>query len=125
MRSHPIALNFIKTKSYKEYNGTNDDVTQTAMTTFTQGLFSTLATLGSVPIIRAPPNGASEMVARQLSEAISQAWSGGAVNSPFHDAGSSVAVRPLVIILDRALDFATSLQHTSVTQFFPVVVCSL
>jgi hypothetical protein len=104
------------TARYKEYNGTNDEETQRAMGAFTQGLYSAIATLGAVPIIRAPPNGASEMVARQLSDAIAQAWSGGAADGPFHDAGSAVSARPLVIILDRALDFSTALQHTSVAQ---------
>lgn len=70
-----------------------------------------VATLGALPIIRAPPNGPSEMVARQLNDLVSQAWSGGA-GGPFFETGSTVSARPLVIILDRALDFATVLQHT-------------
>ena len=88
------------------------------MNSFTQGIFSTMATLGAMPIIRAPTNGASEMVARQLSDAISQAWGGGTVDGPFNDAGSSVSSRPLLIILDRALDFASALRHTYGKNFF-------
>jgi len=85
------------------------------MRAISNGLFSVLATLGAMPIIRAPPQGPSEMVARQLSDLVSQAWAGG--SGPFADqAGSAVATRPLVIILDRALDFSTALAHTCTYQ---------
>ena len=86
-----------------------------SMRAISNGLFSVLATLGAMPIIRAPSQGPSEMVARQLSDLVSQAWAGG--SGPFADqAGSAVATRPLVIILDRALDFSTALAHTCTYQ---------
>ena len=95
------------------YNGASlsEEAIRDSMKGVTHGLFSVLATLGSLPIIRAPANGASEMVARQLNDLVAQAWAGGA-GGPFSEGGSAVSTRPLVIILDRALDFATALQHT-------------
>lgn len=100
--------------SYVAYNGAGQSevAIQESMKNVTQGLFSVLATLGSVPLIRCPANGASEMMARQLSDLISVAWGSG---GPFSEDGSLVSSRPLVIILDRALDFSTMLQHTCVS----------
>ena len=97
--------------SYAAYNGSNqsEEAINDSMRTVTHGIYSALATFGTLPIIRAPANGASEMVARQLNDLVAAAWSGGGA---FVESVSSVSSRPLVVILDRALDFATVLQHT-------------
>lgn len=103
--------------SYLAYNRADltEDGVGGAMRATSAGLFSALATLGAMPIIRAPPHGPSEMVARQLSDLVAHAWAGG--GGPFADqAGSAVASRPLVVVLDRALDFRTALAHTCTYQ---------
>ena len=104
--------------SYLAYNGSDqsEEGIQQAMSSMTYGLFSVLATQGAMPIIRAPRNGPSEMVARQLSDMVAQAWSGGASAGPFAETGSTPPSRPLVVILDRALDLATALRHTCTYQ---------
>ncbi len=103
---------------YLSYNkvGLSEEAINDSMRAITQGLYSVLATLGSIPIIRSPANGASEMVARQLTELVVQASAGGS-GGPFFESGSTVSSRPLVIILDRALDFASALMHTYYLHF--------
>ena len=86
------------------------------MNRISYGLFSVMATLGSVPVIRAPRGGPSEMVARQLNDLVGQAVSGSGGASSFFESGSGVATRPLVVVLDRSLDFVTALNHSCTYQ---------
>lgn len=116
----PNLFSLNQRNSYLAYNrsGLTEDGVGDAMQAVSYGLFSALATLGAVPVIRAPPNGPSEMVARQLSDLVAHAWAGG-TSGPFADrehGSASVAARPLVVVLDRALDFSTALAHTCTYQ---------
>uniref|UniRef100_A0A0K2SYK0 Uncharacterized protein n=1 Tax=Lepeophtheirus salmonis TaxID=72036 RepID=A0A0K2SYK0_LEPSM len=94
------------------------DVTDTEMDQMIEqmvdGLFSVCVTLCTVPIIRCPKGNAAEAVARKLDAKIRQNLSD-ARNSLFtHESGKGQYsfCRPVLIILDRQIDLATSLHHT-------------
>jgi len=76
--------------------------------TTVDGLFSMLVTLGVVPIIRAPKNGAAEVVAAQLDTKIHDHIAN--VGNLFEN--STTFQRPVLIILDRNSDLPTMLHHT-------------
>lgn len=99
-----------KKKSFALYNGAGatDQMIESAMTEITYGLFSVVATLGKVPIIRCPKGGAPEMVARKLNKMISE--------HPTLLRNKSSLHRPLLVILDRNADLITPIQHTSTYQ---------
>uniref|UniRef100_A0A7S2WCA8 Sec1 family domain-containing protein 1 n=1 Tax=Rhizochromulina marina TaxID=1034831 RepID=A0A7S2WCA8_9STRA len=108
-----FSLNFAA--SYAAYNnpGLADAAIEQCMRRIADGLFSVFATLGALPIIRAPQEeGAPAMVAQQLHERLQQSLA----QDKFFDRGSVVTTRPLLIILDRAVDFSTPLQHTCTYQ---------
>lgn len=76
-------------------------------------LFSVFATLGTVPIIRAPKGNAAEMVAEKLDKRLKDNLRD-TRNSLFLDLtpGQFSFQRPLLVILDRTMDMATPLHHT-------------
>ncbi|CEL95466.1 unnamed protein product [Vitrella brassicaformis CCMP3155] len=78
-----------------------------------EGLFSVLATLGVVPVIRCPPNDAAEMVARKLEARLREFLSqrGSSASSIFASSSASLQ-RPVLIILDRDIDLSVMIQHT-------------
>lgn len=94
--------------------------------TVADGLFSLLATLNVVPIIRAPRGDAAEQVAHKLHKRLrdslqnvrSSLFASGTDFSKHGAAGACGARgplsfhRPLLLILDRAVDMATPLHHT-------------
>jgi hypothetical protein len=57
-------FSLLKKNSYALYNGAgaNDELIETAMTEIAYGLFSVIATMGKVPIIRCPKVSASESI---------------------------------------------------------------
>lgn len=90
------------------------------------GLFSSLATMGNLPIIRCPRGNAAELVARKLESRLRDhmstvrgaanlfAGSGTAPDGTTVSFGSSAwaAQRPLLIILDRNVDLVPMLSHS-------------
>uniref|UniRef100_A0A7S1ZHK8 Sec1 family domain-containing protein 1 n=1 Tax=Ditylum brightwellii TaxID=49249 RepID=A0A7S1ZHK8_9STRA len=106
-----------KRDSYVLYNGSGvtESVIEDAMNDIAYGLFSVVATMGCVPVIRCPKGGAPEMVARKLNKMISdhptllrgRGASGSAMQSHH---------RPLLVIMDRNSDLITPIQHTSTYQ---------
>eukprot|EP00934_Nitzschia_sp_Nitz4_P005717 Nitzschia sp. Nitz4//scaffold62_size106224//48844//50880//NITZ4_004357-RA/size106224-augustus-gene-0.92-mRNA-1//1//CDS//3329555859//5707//frame0 len=99
-----------KKNSYALYNGSgaSEQLIESAMTEIAYGLFSEVATLGKVPIIRCPRGGAPEMVARKLYKMIAE--------HPTLLRNKSSLHRPLLVILDRNADLVTPIQHTSTYQ---------
>ena len=75
------------------------------------GLFSVLATLGQLPIIRCPRGNAAEMVARKLDSRLRDhvASKGGNLFSGNNESGFQ---RPVLIILDRNIDLVPMLSHS-------------
>ncbi|KAJ3332084.1 Vesicle trafficking between the ER and Golgi [Blyttiomyces sp. JEL0837] len=75
-------------------------------------LFSLLATMGTVPIIRAPRGNAAASVAAKLDQRLREHLMN-VRNNLFPDSASmSSVMRPVLIILDRNLDLSTILSHT-------------
>lgn len=99
-----------KKESYIRYNssGITEETIEKEMDEVAYGLFSVVATLGSVPVIRCPRGGAPEMVGRKLNRLISE--------HPLLSRGKGQSTRPLLVILDRNTDLLTPIQHTSTYQ---------
>lgn len=83
------------------------------------GLFSTLATMGALPIIRSPRGNAAELVARKLESKIREhiTSSRGGSNLFSEAAGSAghpswSSSRPLLVLLDRNVDLVPMLAHS-------------
>ncbi|CDZ96576.1 sly1 vesicle trafficking sec1-like protein [Phaffia rhodozyma] len=82
-----------------------------------KGLFSVLATMGSIPLIRCPRGNAAEMVARRLDalmrdHLVSSARTGAANGGLFSGDGLGGLQRPLLVILDRNVDLVPMLSHS-------------
>ncbi|KAK0531392.1 Vesicle trafficking between the ER and Golgi [Tilletia horrida] len=87
-----------------------------------KGLFSALATLGQLPIIRAPRGNAAELVARKVDAKIREhIRSTGAAGGQHLFAGAGAgdvsswgasAQRPLLVLLDRNVDLVPMLSHS-------------
>ncbi|KAM5531712.1 hypothetical protein V8D89_014632 [Ganoderma adspersum] len=80
------------------------------------GIFSVVATMGHVPIIRAPRGNAGEMIAKKLEQKIrdavlSSARSHSASLFAQDASGLSNLQRPLLLILDRNVDLVPMLSH--------------
>jgi hypothetical protein len=124
-----------KKNSYALYNGSgaSEHMMEAEMTQIAYGLFSVVATVGKVPIIRCPKvrhtrcisssfllrclrsnsllvpkGGAPEMVARKLYKMIAE--------HPTLLRSKSSLHRPLLVILDRNADLITPIHHTSTYQ---------
>ncbi|THH13009.1 hypothetical protein EW146_g7166 [Bondarzewia mesenterica] len=82
----------------------------------TTGLFSAIATIGQVPIIRAPKGNAAEVVAKKLETHIrdsilTASRSHGPSLFSQDTTGLSNLQRPLLLILDRNIDLVPILSH--------------
>jgi len=102
-------------ESYVLYNnpGATEGDMEGAMNGIAGGLFSVVATLGSVPVIRCPRGGAPEMVARKLNRLITEhptliRSKDGHRHQSHH--------RPVLVIMDRNMDLITPVQHASTYQ---------
>jgi hypothetical protein len=114
------------TNSYIQHNGPHSDAdVERFMTQTAQGLFSVVATLSVVPIIRCPRGGAPEMVARKLNQMIVEhptlmlslsARKKQSGSTPSSGSNISSSIRPLLVILDRNDDLVTPIQQTSTYQ---------
>jgi len=100
-----------KKNSYVTYNGSGatEQSMEAAMTEIAYGLFSVVATLGCVPIIRCPKGGAPEMVARKLNRMVAE-------HPTLLRSKKSSLTRPLLVIMDRNSDLITPIQHASTYQ---------
>ncbi|CAM9315596.1 unnamed protein product [Discosporangium mesarthrocarpum] len=85
-----------------------------AMQSFANGLFGALATLGGVPIIRAPKGGPAQMVAEHLNKLVSDHLMG--AGTAFNAGPGGGYQRPLLVIMDRSMDLITALRHNSTYQ---------
>ena len=105
-----------KTVRYYDLNkgSVKDSEMETMLNSITESLFSLCVTLGTVPIIRCPPGNAAEAVAMKLDKKLRDNLKD-ARNSLFSDATASGRYsfhRPVLVLVDRAVDFATPLHHT-------------
>ncbi|KAH9962710.1 SLY1 protein [Lactifluus volemus] len=80
------------------------------------GLFSVVATMGLVPIIRAPRGNAAEMIAKKVEtkirdSIITASRSQGSALFSQEPGGLSTLQRPLLLVLDRNIDLVPVLSH--------------
>jgi len=92
----------------------NDTEMDAMLTTITDSLFALCVTLGTVPIIRCPTGNAAEAVATMLDKKLRDNLKD-ARNSLFSDGtttGRYSFHRPVLVLVDRAVDMSTPLHHT-------------
>lgn len=85
----------------------------------TESLFSVCVSLCCVPVIRASPGHAAAMIAQQLHRRLAEHLvSRGNLfaNAPSHDQLPFAQQRPVLILLDRAVDLTAALHHTCTYQ---------
>merc|ERR1719361_1924371 len=81
-----------------------------------QSLFCVIATLQTIPIIRAQTGGWTQMVGEKLCSKLSTHLKDRNANL-FRASGQSVYQnRPLLILLERSIDFAMPLHHSPIYQ---------
>lgn len=76
------------------------------------GLFSVLATLGQLPIIRCPRGAAAEMVARKLDSRLRDHLASRGGNLFQSNNPTDSFQRPVLIILDRNVDLTPMVSHS-------------
>ncbi|KAF9360141.1 Vesicle trafficking between the ER and Golgi [Mortierella sp. AD094] len=74
-------------------------------------LFSVLATMGVIPIIRCPRRGAAEMLAKKLDSRLRDHVMNSR-NNLFSDSNTVNFQRPVLVILDRNMDLVPILSHS-------------
>ena len=104
------------TVSYYSLNrgAVQDSEMETMLNSITDSLFALCVTLGTVPIIRCPAGNAAEAVAVKLDKKLRDNLRD-ARNSLFSDASAAGRYsfhRPVLVLVDRAVDLATPLHHT-------------
>jgi len=100
--------------SFARYNSPSlqDSAIEQCMDEIARGLCSTVATLGVAPIIRCPPSGPAEMVARKVCSMLRELLES---EDSFFAQGVSrntLDQRPLLLIVDRSVDMSAPLMHT-------------
>ncbi|PRP74428.1 hypothetical protein PROFUN_06557 [Planoprotostelium fungivorum] len=75
-------------------------------------LFSVLVTMGVVPIIRCPRNGAAEAIAVRLDNRLTDHLNSMGNLFSENSTGGSAFQRPVLLLLDRNIDLSIMLQHT-------------
>eukprot|EP00049_Salpingoeca_infusionum_P027309 m.31600 g.31600 ORF g.31600 m.31600 type:complete len:734 (-) comp9433_c0_seq3:215-2416(-) len=90
-----------------------DDDIQKCVSQIVDGLFSVFATVGTLPIIFAPPTGSPRYIAEQLTRRFRdhiKGTRGTTLFSRISETGSFQ--RPVLILLDRQMDLPSILHHT-------------
>lgn len=104
-------------KMFKKFNLPNvsEDQIHSLVDEIANGLFATIITLNSIPIIRAPQGGPAEFVANQLDaklrEYLTNSRTSNSINST-----NSILQRPVLILLDRNIDLASMFSHSWIYQ---------
>jgi hypothetical protein len=88
------------------------------MDDMSRGICSAVATLGVLPVIRCPAGGPAEMVARKVCKSVHALYEQqqGAATSFFESGAGVLEQRPMLLIVDRSIDMAGPLVHTSTYQ---------
>ena len=102
--------------SFVAYNDASitDSQIHTFMDTMTMGLLSMVRVSGAIPYVRAPRNGAAEMLANSFTQALGENLnSRGPAHGLFAKCILTDRPRPLLLIFDRTADLTPPLLHTS------------
>ncbi|EMD93532.1 hypothetical protein COCC4DRAFT_58842 [Bipolaris maydis ATCC 48331] len=110
-------------QSYYRLNSskTEDAELDEHMDRIVSGLFSVVATMAVVPIIRAPSGGAAELIAAKLDRKLRDHVLN---NKESLFASSSTASRPLLVIVDRNADLNPMFSHSWIYQSLVYDVCN-
>lgn len=113
-----FSLGMQKEHTYWALNSANtsDEELDRVVDKIVSGLFSVIATMGVIPIIRCPKDGAADMVAARLDRKLrdhilnskDNLFSGPRTNV----ASSTHSSRPVLILLDRNVDLVPMLSHS-------------
>ncbi|KAI9048599.1 hypothetical protein LZ554_007432 [Drepanopeziza brunnea f. sp. 'monogermtubi'] len=116
-----FSLGMRKENTYWALNSarTKDEELDHVVDRIVTGLFSVMATMGVMPIIRCPKNAAAEMIAAKLDRKLrdhilnskDNLFSSSQSNRPSTSSGASSS-RPVLIILDRNVDLIPMLSHS-------------
>lgn len=102
--------------SYNEASA-NEQQIRGFMNRVAMGLLSTVRVLGTLPVIRAPPGGAAEMLASELHGILKENISSrGPAQALFEDCLVHDKARPLLLIVERSSDMFPVFQHNSTYQ---------
>lgn len=109
----PTCFSLLDADAYVRLNepGAADEDVEAVVAGVADALVGVLATAGVVPLIRAPPGGAAEMVARELDARLRDHLSARGGKSLFADAPSAALSQPLLAIFDRNAEPAVAVQH--------------
>ncbi|ORY39959.1 golgi transport protein Sly1 [Rhizoclosmatium globosum] len=106
-----FSLNFDQTYRLLNDAGSTDRVIDDVTERVVGSLFSVVATLGVIPIIRCPRGNAAASIATKLDQRIRDHIMNSRNNNLFSEPATG-ATRPVLILLDRNLDLASMLNHT-------------
>ncbi|PNP80628.1 hypothetical protein FNYG_06227 [Fusarium nygamai] len=113
-----FSLGMQKEHTYWALNSANtsDEELDRVVDKIVSGLFSVIATMGVIPIIRCPKNGPADMVAARLDRKLRDHILNSKDNlfsGPRTNASSSThSSRPVLILLDRNVDLVPMLSHS-------------
>jgi sec1 family domain-containing protein 1 len=104
--------------SYQILNSakTPDHELDNAMDRIVSGLFSVVVTMGVVPIIRCPKDGAAEHICHKLDRKLRDHILNSKTNLFSDQKSSTVSSRPVLIIVDRNVDLVPMFSHSWIYQ---------
>jgi len=105
----PLLFSLNMGNSFERYNNPSvaDTAIEQCMEDAARGACAMVCTLGMMPIIRAPLGGPAEMVARKLGELLHN------LKDSMYFTQGVMEHRPMLLIVDRSIDMAAPLMHTS------------
>lgn len=111
-----FSLQIENTYSQLNSRSATEDVINSMCDKIADGLFNTVMTTNSIPIIRAPTGGPAEMVAERLGTKIRDYVINTKSSSTSILPDSDNLERGVLILLDRNIDFASMLAHSWIYQ---------
>ncbi|KAF2021027.1 putative Golgi transport protein Sly1 [Aaosphaeria arxii CBS 175.79] len=115
--SEPDLFNLGIDGAYHQLNSaqTSDEELDAMVDRIVSGLFSVAVTMGTIPIIRCPKEGAAEMIAAKLDRKLRDHYLNnktGLFSGSDQKSAAAVSSRPVLIIVDRNVDLLPMLSHS-------------
>ncbi|ODV61596.1 syntaxin-binding protein [Ascoidea rubescens DSM 1968] len=107
-----FSLNLPNTYSLLNNPKINEDQINLITEQISNGLFNTILTLNSIPIIRAPRGGPAELIAQSLDSKLKDH----VINAKLSNNSSISSNRSVLILLDRNFDLASMFAHSWIYQ---------
>eukprot|EP01083_Nonionella_stella_P097509 274082_1 len=113
---HLFTLNMTNCYQNIHAPSTSDSTQQTTVNQIVESLFCVIATLETIPIIRAQKGGAAAQIGELLAHKIAAHLKNRSSNL-FETSGMTIYQnRPILIVLERSIDFAMPLHHSPIYQ---------